>query len=150
MSNLNINHLVCAFQKEYTTIEVVFNDGAELSVEDEFLPDSEDKKYTYKCLDSMTPYTGDVFVIKAPSGILKCVTVVAVHDSPRIAFDSNIQYKWVICKVNDKAYKEVMEKEEELKEKIISLELENKKQQYINTIKETNPNLVENVQKFLE
>ena len=150
MSSLNINHLVSAFQKSYTTIKVVFNNGADFNIENDFLPDRNDKRYTYKCLNSFHPKVGDIFIVHTLDAELKCVTVTEVHLSPQIDFDSDINYKWVVDKVDSSMYDGVMESEKELKDKIVILELESKKQQYINTMKEANPQLVEEIQKLIE
>ena len=136
MNGVNINHLLSAVRKDYVTVKVLFSNS--------------NNDYTYKCLKSIQPEVDDVLVIQNPSGAFKCVTVIEVHDVPKIDYDSNINYKWIVCKVQQGQYNKLLEYEGGLKNKLIALEVETKRQQYLKTIEEASPELKVELQSWIE
>lgn len=102
----NMNHLVSLLQEGYTTVGVVFGnvfDGQATS-----------RVYTYKshveCIE------GDL-VIVPPSVNTKLpsiATVVRVDDEPDLNFESGIEYKWLIARVDTSAYDKIVENEKKM------------------------------------
>lgn len=91
---MNINHTITALQ-DFNTVGVRFDDSK--------------RTYTYKTTEKFEE--GDRAIV-CPNGILKVVTVREVHDTPQIDFGSNIEYKWIVQKVDLESYNKRMEQEE--------------------------------------
>lgn len=127
----NLNHLVSLLQEGYVTIGVIFAAGQPQDYDQPWLGDRSQqlpqaKVYTYKCHFSCK--SGDL-VILPPSaeGKLPSIgTVVRVDDEPELNFESGIEYKWAIARIDTQAYDIVMVREKEL---IKMLREQEKKQQ---------------------
>lgn len=142
MSNLSTNHLISLFRQDFTTIKVKFKE-------------SDDKLYTYKCLKSEADALEigchvivDVSIYMGDDRKFKAAIVAQIDSVPDIDYDSDIIYKWIVCKVDTTIYNEILEQEVILKEKIIAVELENKKNQYIKTIEEASPELLKELRSW--
>lgn len=125
----NLNHLVSLLQEGYTTIGVVFAAGAApvQRADDDMAP--WDPAYpgqpsrgatagaqicTYKC--HFECMVGDM-VIVPPSGAGKLpsiATVVRLDSEPELNFESGVEYKWAIGRVDTSQYDAVMQREREL------------------------------------
>jgi len=89
---MKIHNLPNAIREDYYTISVLFQTNT--------------KPYTYKVHKSIKLETGDAVVIDSPSG-LQIVSVWTVHDFPQINYDSNMEYKWIVCKVDKTLYEQL-------------------------------------------
>lgn len=124
----NLNHLVSLLQEGYTTIGVVFAAGAApvAKPEDDFAPwypqmapvhrdaTAGAQIYTYKC--HFECIVGDM-VIVPPSGAGKLpsiATVVRLDSEPELNFESGVEYKWAIGRVDTSAYDNTMQRERDL------------------------------------
>lgn len=94
-------HLIALLQEGYTTIQVVFNDDVR----------GRSKPYTYKAPLSAGVEVGDRVVVDSPSNGLVVVEVVGTDKAPRIDLDADFTYKWIVQKVELKAYEEQLERE---------------------------------------
>lgn len=94
-------HLIALLQEGYTTIQVVFNDDVR----------GRSKPYTYKAPLSAGVEVGDRVVVDSPSKGLVVVEVVGTDKAPRIDLDADFTYKWIVQKVELKAYEEQLERE---------------------------------------
>lgn len=134
----NLNHLVSLLQEGYVTIGVVFAATAPSDFDDQEPPMApwnggrqqpqppRQQVYTYKC--HFECISGDL-VILPPSGTGKLPsigTVVRVDDEPELNFESGIEYKWAIARLDTAAYDEVMKRERDL---VKMLREQEKKQQ---------------------
>lgn len=79
---MKTKHLLSLLDTAYTTVGVKF--------------EGTDKPYTYKTRETFVQ--GDKAVVMV-SGALKIVTIVAVHNRPRIDTDAEYAYKWIVSKV---------------------------------------------------
>lgn len=122
----NMNHLVSLLQEGYTTIGVIFAAAQpwELdSAKDEYrepqvrgangVP-ARAQVYTYKC--HFECILGDLVILpphqnnKLPS----VGTIVRIDDEPELNFESGIEYKWAVQRVDMDAYDKIQEKERAL------------------------------------
>lgn len=123
----NLNHLVSLLQEGYKTIKVSFVDRPLRSLEDlsttDLLPwqqqaashgQASGQRYTYKC--HFDCEVGDMVILPPSSeGKLPSIgTIVAIDDEPDLNFESGIEYKWAIGKVETRAYADIMKREKEL------------------------------------
>lgn len=93
------------------------------SVKVKFFKDSE-KLYTYKTL--LTDLEVDDFVVVSNNNYYKVVQVVEIDDIPDLNIDSNIEYKWIVQKVDAEQYNELIQMEYD-----ISVELKRLQQKSI-------------------
>lgn len=100
---VNYNHLITLLQKGYTTIKVQFKESG--------------AHYTYKATEEMELAPGDLVVVpvkrEGEEEEFKIVTVVEVHPEPEIDVKAPYALKWVVSKLDLKAYNEQVDKEEE-------------------------------------
>lgn len=119
-SNMNINHTISALQ-EFNTVSVRFSDTS--------------KTYTYKTKENFE--AGDKAIVN-PNGMLKVVTVIDVHETPQIDFGSNIEYKWIVQKVDTRAYEAILAQEEaiavELRKSIAAKKRKEVKQELLESL----------------
>lgn len=104
---MNQRHLLALLQNGYTTLEVVFPNAAQ---------ESRSKRYTYKVSLDMGVEVGDEVLVDTPSRGTTVVRVVEVHRHPKIDVNVHWTYKWVMQKVDRRAYEERLAKEEEFLE----------------------------------
>lgn len=131
----NLNHLVSLLQEGYKTIGVVYSAQPVEQYDDHpFAPvrgqthgqHAGSKVYTFKTFFDCK--LGDVVILPPSSeGKLPSMgTVVRVDDEPELNFESEIEYKWAMAKLDTIAYDQVMEREKEL---VKMLRASEKKQQ---------------------
>ena len=117
---MNINHTITALQ-DFNTVGVRFADS--------------DRTYTYKTTEKFEE--GDKAIV-CPNGMLKVVTVKEVHETPQIDFGSNIEYKWIVQKVDLENYSNRMKQEElmavELRKSIANKKREEVKAELVNSL----------------
>lgn len=106
----NLNHLVSLMQEGFTTVAVVFARDTRAE-----FPVGQQRSYTYKCpSDVAESLTAGDLVIVPPSNDTKLpsiATVVRVDDEPELNFEGDIQYKWLIGKVDTSRYDDIQKKE---------------------------------------
>lgn len=134
---MNLNHLITANQNNFQTICVRLANGAEGQI------------YTYKAPIAMVLVPGDT-VIVAKNGTAKTgqpqyrtVLVVEVHEFPQIDYASDINYAWIVDKVDDVGYLEQIEIEHNQAEQLARVEVQAKKREYVQMVQENNPELLE-------
>lgn len=126
----NLNHLVSLLQEGYTTIGVVFAAGAALvpQMDNDFAPwdpqvpaagskydkSSSAQIYTYKC--HFECIVGDLVIVPPSSAgkLPSIATVVRLDSEPELNFESGVEYKWAIGRVDTAAYDHTMERERDL------------------------------------
>lgn len=123
----NLNHLVSLLQEGYKTIKVSFVERPTRSIEDfspiDLMPwqaanqgsgQASGQRYTYKC--HFDCQVGDLVILppSSDSKLPSIGTVVGVDDEPDLNFESGIEYKWAIGKVDTSAYANIMKREKEL------------------------------------
>lgn len=124
----NLNHLVALLQEDYTTVGVVFNTSPEQARRAQNdVPTSQqapwaqhpqqaqEKQYTYKC-QFKDVEVGDMVVLPPSSeGKMPSIgTIVRVDDEPQLNFESGIEYKWLLDKVDTTGYAAILEKEKQM------------------------------------
>lgn len=113
---MKINHMIALLQTGYTTIKVQLG-GPTGSL------------YTYKA--PLGLIEGDQVVVEMPGGHMRVLDVVKVDETPQIDVDSDIDYKWVVQKVDKTQYNELLAKEEEAKQLIIQQEMAKKRKELV-------------------
>lgn len=103
MATLPFEQLVCSVQKDYTTVEVMF--------------DGSTKRYTYKAPVGMLT-EGDLALVPAVAGRLTIVEVVKVHRAPKMLTNANIRLQWVAQKIDLTDFNKRCEDEEALREQL--------------------------------
>lgn len=74
------------------------------------------RTYTYKAPKSFGVAVGDKVVVDSPREGYKVVTVVEVHDKPLLRGD--FDFKWLVSKIDDSNYKELIAFEEQANKRI--------------------------------
>lgn len=85
---MRFHHVLPLLQKGMYTIGVVFHSG---------------NTYTYKVPTSVKLKTGDQVVVPTPLRFA-IATVVAVHSTPQFDFELPCRYKWIVQKLDVRAY----------------------------------------------
>jgi hypothetical protein len=122
--NMNANYLISILQDSYTTISVKFENN-NCSI------------YTYKCPLSEDVRVGD-FVIVPPSCVKNYYNtgqIVEVHEAPRI--HQGIEYKWIVQRIDDSRYKQLLEVEDDAKKLLETIEEENNKKMALKEFEES-------------
>lgn len=132
----NLNHLVSLLQEGYTTVAVVFQKVDDVDIapwgagqsQQPQMPRNPGVQYTYKCPLDIGVVKGDLVILPPSSaGKLPSIgTVVEVHGEPELNFESGIEYKWLIGKVDFTMYQDTLVKEQQIMS--ILRETERKKQ----------------------
>lgn len=107
----NVNTIASLMINELKSVKVKFSINS-------------DKIYTYKTL--LTDLEVDDFAIIKNHDTYKVVQVVEIDDIPDLNIDSNIEYKWIVQKVDDERYNELVQMEND-----ISIELKRLQQKSI-------------------
>jgi hypothetical protein len=81
--------------------------------------------YTYKVKLSDNAKVGDTAVVMVARGLIM-VSIVEVHDVPKIDLDAKFDYKWLVQIIDMAAYNSLLQKEENFK--ILLQNIERKKQ----------------------
>lgn len=92
-----------------------------------------EKMYTYKVPLDIDVKVGDALIVNPPGGY-KIVIVTAVHDQPRINPDARYEYKWIVGKIDDTAYKIRVANEETVKRMVELREHQKKVQAHIDAV----------------
>lgn len=125
----NLNHLVSLLQEGYTTIGVVFAAGAapvqraddDMAPWDPAYPNQPQAPraasaqiYTYKC--HFECIVGDMVIVPPTSAgkLPSIATVVRLDSEPELNFESGVEYKWAIGRVDTSAYDNTMQRERDL------------------------------------
>lgn len=134
---MNLNHLITANQNNFQTICVRLANGAEGQV------------YTYKAPINMCLSPGDTVIVakngtaKAGQPQYRTVLVAEVHEVPQIDYASDINYTWIVDKVDDVGYLEQIEIERMQAEQLARVEVQAKKREYVAMVQENNPEMLE-------
>jgi hypothetical protein len=99
---MNKHYILSLFDPNLKTVGVAFKGGSQL--------------YTYKTYDDFA--VGDLAVVHTPSNGFQVVEVKALHGTPDIDADSRVDYKWIVQKVDLKAYEQLEKKDEEMSAKV--------------------------------
>lgn len=94
------NHIISLSQKGFSTVAIVFE-----------MTNEPKKAWTYKAPNSLELTVGDLVVVQANTSF-KVGKVAEVHAEPQIDTDSDIDYKWVIDKVDLTLFNKIQENEE--------------------------------------
>ena len=129
---INANQMVTAHQTNFQTLGLVLHKGSVGTEE-------YDKLYTYKAIIGMPFEKGDKVIVKDSRGYYRVVTVGEVHDTPQIEYGSEIEYTWIVQKVDPTHYNNMIELEAELYKKLGRLELQAKRKEYVKMAEETSP-----------
>lgn len=70
------------------------------------------KEYTYKVPSDVKTEVGGLVIVDSPSSNYTLVTVTQVDSECRIVADDPIRYKWIVCAVDDTAYKARLDQQE--------------------------------------
>lgn len=108
MFKLQHRQLLTSLQTGYTTCDVKFANT--------------NRHYTYKVPLSWDLQPQDQIVVESPTTGYTIVEVVGVHREPQIDFESRYTYKWAVCKVDDKHYKQIAEWEMNFLKELARLE----------------------------
>ena len=81
------------------------------------------RPYTYKTL--IEDIEVDDVVVVYVSGVPKCAHVIGVDKTPKIDVDSNTNYKWIVCKVDETEYEETKKREKEFADHLLELQQKN-------------------------
>lgn len=99
-------HLVTLLQKNFRTVGVEF-------------PTTPNKPYTYKTDIDLAV---DDLVVVCVNGKYSIAKVVRVDVRPRIDYDAPFEYKWIVQKVESKAYEARVAHEEQIREELDEVE----------------------------
>jgi len=134
---MNLNHLITANQSNFQTIGVQLNAA------------NESRMYTYKAPIDMVLVPGDTVLI-AKNGTPKegmpqyrAALVGEVHQYPQIDYTSDINYAWIVDKVDDVGYLEQIELEQNQAQQLARMEVASKKKEFMQHIEDSNPALLE-------
>ena len=94
------NHIVSLSQTGYKTVSVVFE-----------LVNDPKRAWTYKAADALELSTDDLVVVQANTSF-KVGRVSEVHAEPQIDTESDIDYKWVVDKVDLTLFNQIQANEE--------------------------------------
>lgn len=97
---MNINHAISLLETGYTTCKVSFGLASPMT-------------YTYKVRVQDEIKQDDHVVVLTANG-LRVVRVIEVHDEPKIDIASDIEYKWIVQKVDMTAFDNIMAEEERI------------------------------------
>lgn len=159
MSIKNLNHLAALLQEGYTTIGVrypVSLSSAEKSVVREMVACGsapwEVQEYRKACASSRgTPssvYTykahfecmiGDQVMVHGSDGNICIVEVVRVDAEPQLNFESDIEYKWAIGRVDTSAYDAVVKREAQMIDGLRHMERAKQRQELLKQLEATLP-----------
>ena len=89
----------------------------------EFAQGANRHPYTYKTL--IEDIEVDDVVVVYVSGVPKCAHVIGVDKTPKIDVDSNTNYKWIVCKVDETEYEETKKREKEFADHLLELQQKN-------------------------
>lgn len=87
------------------------------------------KAYTFKALKTDFICAGDYIIVLTTQG-LRTGLVTLVHETPQIDFDSDVDYKWIVGKVDLTAHLQLIQREEEFKATLVEIERQKQREQF--------------------
>lgn len=162
---MKANHVISLLQENYTTCRVVFSERNTADTPQAAKPASRvaagqhapwgespwsgneptsgQRAYAYKVLLTDAVQIGDSVVVPHHRDGLAVATVVAVDNAPQIDVESDIEYKWIVQKVDKTRYDQIVASEvqfhaqmEEARRSAVRQQL---KQQYFDSFPEGSP-----------
>lgn len=161
---MKANHVISLLQENYTTCRVVFSERNTADTPQAVKPQSRvaaeqktpwvdnhfnmtdferQRAYAYKVLLTDAVQVGDSVVVPHHRDGLAVATVVAVDIAPQIDVESDIEYKWIVQKVDKTRYDQIVASEaqfhaqmEEARRTAVRQQL---KQQYFDSFPEGSP-----------
>lgn len=122
---MKTKHLIHALDQNFKTVSVVFkNDNGGIA----------GKAYTYKVHLTDKVEADDYVVVNV--GTLKIAKIIEVHDVPKIDYDSDIDYKWIVSKIDLTGYNERIEREKGALDEIKRAEHKKRAEQAIQFVSE--------------
>ena len=107
---MNLNTLSSLLIEDLKTVKVAFQQ--EFDIENQ-------KHYTYKTIEDFE--IGDFAVVKV-KGILKIVKIASIDEVCDLNHSSNIEYKWIIKKIDLSEYERLIDIEKQFKDKLKKIE----------------------------
>jgi hypothetical protein len=80
------------------------------------------QQFTYKVPKDSGLKAGDAVVVDSPRNGLVIARVHEVHDYPKLDLDSDIEYKWIVQKVDVSDYVANLEREAKFREALVEVE----------------------------
>jgi hypothetical protein len=118
---MKASHILSLIQNDYTTIQVVFDEGG--------------KQYTYKALLKDAIAVDDLIIVPSQYKFGAAVAkVVAVHDTAEIDTSVNYDYKWIIGKVDMTRYNTILEVEQRFEKTIRELHKRQARRQVLDSV----------------
>lgn len=99
---MNKHYILSLFDPSVRTVSASFHGGS--------------RSYTYKT--TLDFEVGDLALVETPDNGVQAVTIRKVHVTPEIDADSNIDYKWIISKVDLAPYRALVDRDTELSAKV--------------------------------
>lgn len=114
---MNIKQVINAIDNSFYTISVFFDDSRRL--------------YTYKVKKSVELKVGDLVAVCRDKNInnVSLCHVAEIHEEIQIDFDSNIDYKWIIQKIDFDSYLAQVAMDEKANKTIKQAEIQERKRQ---------------------
>jgi hypothetical protein len=116
---MKTNHLISLLQEDYTTVKVRFS-------QDNSKTFNSPKLYTYKTREK---FSVDDYAVVMVAGHLQIVKVEEVDDCIDLDFDSGIEYRWIVQRIDLANYETLMEQEKEVSDLIRKAENKQKLKQ---------------------
>lgn len=111
------------FQDNFTTVNVCFGNYP--------LNQAKNKPiYTYKVPNTLQLVAGDFAVVQVGTD-MKVVTVLEVHDTPKINYNADFDYTWIVSKIETTEYRKLIEQDIRLVEELNELAFRRQKQDLI-------------------
>lgn len=158
MTVKNLNHLAALLQEGYTTIAVTYGSNlgpaekAEIrQMVSDGAPAWQIKEYRDRCTSgraTQKPYTfkahfecmiGDQILVHGSDGKIVIAECVEVHAEPQLNFESDIEYKWAIGRVDTSAYDAVVKREAEMINGLRHMERARQRQELLQQLEATLP-----------
>lgn len=129
-------NMITLLQSGYKTIDVVFA--------------GTHKSYVYKVSKDIEVKAGDVVVVPAAGQVYSEQPVIhtvpyntalvkAVHEAPNIDLDAPYEYKWIVDVVRDADYLAQLDRETEMRKKLLEVERAAQRDELMNKIRNTYP-----------
>jgi len=117
---MNSKQIINAIDESFYTVGVVYaiKDGLQQGM----------KLYTYKVKKDIDLDVGDIVVVECKDE-LKCAMVMEIHEIIDIDFNSNIDYKWIIQKVDMENYQKQLDVDKSVNEQIKLAEVKKRREQ---------------------
>lgn len=87
--------------------------------------------YTYKAPKDSGLQPGDAVVVDSPRNGLVIARIDEVHDYPKLDLDSDIEYKWVVQKIDMTDYLANLERETKFREAMVDVERAKQREEFV-------------------